>query len=1191
MVEGEKAAQALQRAGILAVGTVCGAADTPSDEVLRHLLHRPVILWADADDSGRKHMARIAEALHRLGHRDVRMVDPPPGVRAGWDAADAVAQGVDVRALIGSAKPYTKSSLFKPSAELTAPPVTWVCQPLVPCGALTVLSGKDKRGKTLLALELVRAVLLGEPFLGQFQVRQGPVVGAFLDDPLSITLERLETLGIRRHPELFLVDLWAVDEPQQVLHELESEVTRRGAVLAVWDALYHLTPMGREALNDASLMRPVMLGLDSLAARAGCGFVVVAHDNKAGMDVAGSFVIRAAAKSILRLTLPSEETHGDDEPVTPRRHLKLESKLASQQVWAVELYGVGQWVFLGTAVEVRRQDLKGAIIELLRKHGPATREEILNGVAGKDAAKLQALQELEDCGLVVVEGKGRKGDPRRYRLADPEQSPGPRQAEPPVMNSVPAAHTIGGNGERNRLEPRQDAEEFRSGGSGTESDSGAVWERNSAPHPSPSKTTPAEEAGPSQDPDGEGPLGTLDAPEPAPVPMDSVGPTPGGPGPSPEEGPESTSEGGPERPLEPPSSWGDTQTYPRTEIEGSGGPSGHPETPSARMTTRLPDGTIRLSWDGREEAVVPGDLDGWAPVEEIAHPNLPEVSPEISPTLVLDIETTGLDPTQDRILAVGLALYRDGQEEVCEVLRDTDERALLSRTFERVAKVAPRGGVLTGYNLLDFDLSFLYMRSQRLGVKCPFWPQRDGRGEVVVRNVAASAGVISGDPIPYALFKNDLGLQIVDTFHLVARYEYTTRSLGAHKDLKSVAEHFGVPEPDRVVIPHDKISEATPEELERYVRGDLRETYRVYERLVKPYLVVSRLTSLPLEDTVTRSTARIWQSVLQRHYGRTENPDEKKDYPGGIVVSRPGLYYPCVKLDIASLYPTTMLAYRIHSRKDTDAYALSWLRSLTEMRLRLKERGRRGDSEAATVQEGLKVLINSLYGFYGTGGYGFNDMDAAQRVTELGRKVLVKMIAAIEDADGVVVEADTDGVIVCAQDPQQVLAAVQQALPQPFHVDVEWTDAIVFVSDRKNYIVLDKEGCVISVKGAKWKGRDKEAIWTRFPCEFLRKLVFQGQDAAMEYAKEVEEEITSGRGWDWVKRTHRVSASDKYLLEAGFSEGEVATYAYKEKRKRVVSRSAEEGYDVGFYSTMLRRVVEELMEAIGHEGVTACNAT
>jgi energy-coupling factor transporter ATP-binding protein EcfA2 len=1205
VVEGEKAALALQQVGILAVGTVCGAAATPSEKVLRHLLNHPVILWPDADEPGCRHMHRIAETLDRLGHRDVRLVVPPEGVRDGWDAADAVAEGLDVRALIAAArpvKPARQGPTLLTAAEVLettdSPEPDWLVHGLIPAGGMALLVGRPKSGKSTLARALAVAIAQGRPFLGR-EVRGGPVLLISLEDRQRDVARHLRALGLRPDDPFMLAT-----ELTQLGH-LRNWVQEHHLVLVVIDTVGRVL-----RLRDSSEYAEVIAalgGLLRLARDSGVAVFLVHHapkgsDSRDAVDAPlGSTAFAGTADVILHLkrgqdgirTLATTQRVGEDLP---------ESVVVLEDGWP-EL--------AGTRREVQAAALEQAILNFLRTHGEATKEEIRDAVAGDNRLKDQALVHLLVRGRIVLEGKGVKGDPHRYRIKQGEPPEGEDLAQAVPPDSCFLAEHSTAAGKQERLEPAPVLDEFLLQGLDKISGSAAGIQQESEPPGDrpPGSSEPGSSGGPS-DPEGgqENPSGNsnnsnnpVESPTKghpvkgggdtvaAPEPGTALKATPGGAGHSADgpptddpkgSGPPSRGPSGPEGPggpVEPPSSRGDTSRYSLTEIE----------TPSARMTTRLPNGTIRLSWDGREEAVAPGDLDGWAPVEEIAHPNLPEVSAEISPTLVLDIETTGLDPTQERILAVGLALYRDGQEEVCEVLRDTDERALLSRTFERVAEVAPRGGVLTGYNLVDFDLFFLYMRSQRLGVKCPFWPQRDGRGEVVVRNVAASAGVISGDPIPYALFKNDLGLQIVDAFHLVARFEFTTRNLGAHKDLKSVAEHFGIAEPDRVVIPHGKIFQATLEELERYVKGDLRETYRVYEHLVRPYLAISRLTKLPLEDVVTRSTAWVWEQLLERHYGRTGKPEEKRDYPGGLVVSRPGLYYPCAKLDVASLYPTIMLAYRIHSRKDTDAYALSWLRSLTEMRLRLKERARGGDSETATVQEGLKILINSLYGFYGTGGYGFNDMDAARRVTELGRKVLVKMIAAIEDAGGVVVEADTDGVIVCAQDPQQVLAAVQQALPQPFHVDVEWTGAIVFASDRKNYIVLDKEGCVVTVKGAKWRGRDKEAIWTRFPREFLRRWIVKGKGAAMEYARWVEEEIASGRGWDWVKRTHRVSASDKYLLEAGFGEDEVATYAYKDKRKRTVGRSPQDGYDAAYYAKMLQNVVRELVEAIGHEEVAA----
>jgi hypothetical protein len=63
VVEGEKAADALARVYPPVLGTVTGAGNTPGPEALEVLRDRRVILWPDNDDEGRRHMARIAEAL------------------------------------------------------------------------------------------------------------------------------------------------------------------------------------------------------------------------------------------------------------------------------------------------------------------------------------------------------------------------------------------------------------------------------------------------------------------------------------------------------------------------------------------------------------------------------------------------------------------------------------------------------------------------------------------------------------------------------------------------------------------------------------------------------------------------------------------------------------------------------------------------------------------------------------------------------------------------------------------------------------------------------------------------------------------------------------------------------------------------------------------------------------------------
>jgi hypothetical protein len=105
IAEGERAADVLTNAGIAAVGTVTGASATPSDDVLRVLAGRHVVLWPDADTPGRAHMDRIAARLRALGHTEIRCVEWPDAPEHG-DAADY--RG-DLGALLDGAPVYDSS--------------------------------------------------------------------------------------------------------------------------------------------------------------------------------------------------------------------------------------------------------------------------------------------------------------------------------------------------------------------------------------------------------------------------------------------------------------------------------------------------------------------------------------------------------------------------------------------------------------------------------------------------------------------------------------------------------------------------------------------------------------------------------------------------------------------------------------------------------------------------------------------------------------------------------------------------------------------------------------------------------------------------------------------------------------------------------------------------------------------------
>ena len=69
IAEGEKAADALHKAGYVAVGTVTGASGLPSEGSLAPLLGFTgrVYLWPDNDEPGRQHMDRVAKRLVAMG--------------------------------------------------------------------------------------------------------------------------------------------------------------------------------------------------------------------------------------------------------------------------------------------------------------------------------------------------------------------------------------------------------------------------------------------------------------------------------------------------------------------------------------------------------------------------------------------------------------------------------------------------------------------------------------------------------------------------------------------------------------------------------------------------------------------------------------------------------------------------------------------------------------------------------------------------------------------------------------------------------------------------------------------------------------------------------------------------------------------------------------------------------------------
>ncbi|MDF1483253.1 phage/plasmid primase, P4 family [Extensimonas sp. H3M7-6] len=96
LVEGEKCAQALIDAGIVATTAMHGA-NAPVDKTdWSPLSGKAVLIWPDRDKPGWEYATQAAQAILSAGAKSCHILYPPEEAAEGWDVADAIAEGFDV---------------------------------------------------------------------------------------------------------------------------------------------------------------------------------------------------------------------------------------------------------------------------------------------------------------------------------------------------------------------------------------------------------------------------------------------------------------------------------------------------------------------------------------------------------------------------------------------------------------------------------------------------------------------------------------------------------------------------------------------------------------------------------------------------------------------------------------------------------------------------------------------------------------------------------------------------------------------------------------------------------------------------------------------------------------------------------------------------------------------------------------
>jgi len=421
-------------------------------------------------------------------------------------------------------------------------------------------------------------------------------------------------------------------------------------------------------------------------------------------------------------------------------------------------------------------------------------------------------------------------------------------------------------------------------------------------------------------------------------------------------------------------------------------------------------------------------------------------NPELAPAcfrprlsvLSFDIET---DPRARRLLSI--ALYGRGRGgEVAEVLLFApqdwscpetatclrSEAELLATFCARVRHIDP--DVLTGWNVVDFDLTVLERLGQRWGVPLDLGRLEPGRGPGRLRLLPSRSPRRTSDAqIPGRLVLDGIEL-LRGAFVRMDEYSLDFVAREVLGEGKTVGGHGRAGEILRL------FKEDRPQLVE-YNLTDARLALEVLEKLRLVELAVERslLTGIS-PNRVAASIACfdfLYLSELAKRdvaapsVGGDVTDSSLATYGGHVLEPVTGLHENVLVFDFKSLYPSLIRTFQIdplgylHTPGLDDDPIMApngaafrrepgiLTHLLDDLLPRRDEAKRQGDKVASGA---IKILMNSFYGVLGTPACRFYNPLIAGAITSFGKQMLLWTKARAEKYGHPVVYGDTDSLFI-----------------------------------------------------------------------------------------------------------------------------------------------------------------------------------
>jgi DNA polymerase I len=483
--------------------------------------------------------------------------------------------------------------------------------------------------------------------------------------------------------------------------------------------------------------------------------------------------------------------------------------------------------------------------------------------------------------------------------------------------------------------------------------------------------------------------------------------------------------------------------------------------------------------------------------------------------LSFDIESTGIEHTYDSRVLLISNTFRRGDTLVRKMFAYDDypdAAAMLDAWCAWVREVDP--SIILGHNIYDYDLPYMNFCAGMAGTELKL-----GRDESAIQFDMYESRFRKGDGqfLTYQRARA-FGRELVDTMFLSIRYDIGRKY--ENYRLKNIIKQEGLERTDRQHYDASTIRDNYKDPVEwakikAYAEHDADDALALYDLMVPAYFYLTQSVPKPFQSMMTSASGSqinsfLVRSYLQELHSIPKVSDEIK-YEGAISLGNPGVYRNVFKVDVASLYPSIMLEYRVHdAQKDPKAHFLRMVEHFTAERLANKKRAKEtSDQYFKDLEQAQKIVINSAYGMMGAPGLNFNSPTNAAFVTEKGREVLTKAMDWALDKGFRLCNADTDSISIekdatwNADIKQEVLNALNAISPSSIRWEDDGYYPRVLVLKAKNYVLDD--GTKLKIKGSALKATTKEKALQEFIKRGVETLLDGGSLTSLyeTYAREI----------------------------------------------------------------------------------------